>query len=212
MELTAYVLIGLIGGGIAVLVGFVSRTILARQEQFANNLQQMAGIQSIEWVEEETPFTSFAQVLEEHEPRQQLNVLATSGVSLLSEGEDALHGLLNRGVSIRIMLIDPNSDSNWLAKEYDGMSAIKDNLSTLRRIAKSTQSPSGQLEIRLYPQPVLENLMFVDGDRLFISSYLPSLPYNRLIYEVRKGEQSLYNLYRPAFDFVWRYSYPPSQE
>jgi hypothetical protein len=228
MHLTPPVLIALVTAsiallvavtvGIALLVAAASQYILVRQRQaaehreqlqrkLAKDLEQMAGIQAIERLEDRVPYTSFAQVISEHEPLQQLDILATSGASLLSEDETPLKRLLNRGIDIKIMLLDPNSESNWLSKEYAGLTATEPNLDTLKRIAQTSGSGSGLLSVRLYPQPVLENLMFLDDERLFISSYLPSpLSRNRLIYEVRKGERSLYNLYEPAFDFLWRHS------
>jgi hypothetical protein len=119
MEIIISIMVAFVAGLVATTVGYISNQILKRQKDTAKEVQQLAGIESIELVEEKQPFISLAQVLITHKPDRNLRILAVSGASALYQNQDTLVDLLARGVQVQIMLLDPTSD-NWLFKPSHG--------------------------------------------------------------------------------------------
>jgi hypothetical protein len=205
MELVAFLLIASVAIAVAIAVTVVSRTILARQEQLARRIEQMAGIQQIERVYDKMAMPSFAKILEEHTPASRLRLLAVSGGSVLRNYE-LLSVLLRRGVRIQILLLNPKSEGGLYGEHTWLLEETKASLNLLRNLSKYP-GDAHNLEVRFYQQPMLEMLMFVDDDWLFLSSYLPVYRQSRLVYAIKRGEQSIYNLYEEAFQFLWENSY-----
>jgi hypothetical protein len=70
------------------------------------------------------------------------------------------------------------------------------------------EAQSGQLSVHLVHQPPSETLFFIDDEILILSSNLPVKSQNRLFYIIKKGEQSIYNMFEDAFQFQWENAEP----
>ncbi len=206
MKNTLPILVGLASAVAAMAAGVVSNLIFKRQRGLAMELEHMAGIERIEETKGKQPLTSLSQALKKNEPYTSLRILAISGASIF-KNEPTVKNLLGRGVDIDIMLLDPESN-NWLFKQHPWLQdETRETLNLLKDLARSLNDQSGKLSIRLYPQPLLELLMFIDNKHLFLSSYFPIASTTRLIYQIRQGEQSLFKLYDEALRFLWDTSY-----
>jgi len=187
------------------LVGYVSRRILVRQEELAKQLQKMAGVQNIEQIGDETTFRSLAQILKANQPTKRLRILTLSGATSLLRNDGILLDILSRGVDVELMLLDPKVD-NLFFNEYPRLlDDIKSNLEKLTKLGRDAKN-HGRLSVRLFTQPVFHMLIFIDDNQLFISSFVPVDSSNRLIFEVRNGESSLYKLHEPVFEFLWSHA------
>jgi hypothetical protein len=204
MSTLTIMLLGIIALAVALTVGWVSSRILERQKQLAQRVDELAGILQIK--ESRTkPFWSLGEALAQYQPKRHLRILAVSGASVLHD-KAYLETLLRNGIRIDVLLLDPTSTNplyerhKWLKEECKG---------NLEKIASFPSELSKNLTVRLYSYPLLEMLMFIDGEHLFLSSYFPITDSRRLIYEIHKtGDKSLYNLYDEAIRFVWDVSIP----
>lgn len=199
--------------GIIFFVGFMSQKIFTRQEQLARKLEEMAGIQSINQFDEkatdvperETSHKSLAQVVRINQPEKNLKILTLSGAnSLLRTG--ILQDLLARGVDVDLMLLSPKSKSLFFELYPHLLHDIEKNLKFLKKI--QTGKYQGNLSVRCFDQAVFQMLMFVDDDLLFLSSFVPASSAPKLVYEIKSGDKSLYNLYKPVFEFIWDQAQP----
>jgi hypothetical protein len=202
------ILVGIISVAVALTVGWVSSKILERQKQLAQKVDELAGILGIR--ESKTKeFWSLAEVLTQYAPKKHLRILAVSGESVFKD-RVFFENLLRSEIKIDILLLDPTS-TNPLYERHKWL--LEECKSNLKKITDFTPELLKNLSVRLYPHPLLEMLMFIDGERLFLSSYFPITDSRRLIYEIQKaGEKSLYNLYDEAIRFIWDVSYPVKGE
>jgi hypothetical protein len=191
------------------LVGYVSRRILIGQEQVAKKLEEMAGVQSINHIDEKAvqevgekaPFKSLAQILRANQPVSRIRIITLSGATSILRNDNVLIDLLNRGIKVDLMLLDPESGNLFFEENPRLLQDIKSNLGILTKIQHGEYQ--GRLSIRLFAQPVFQMLMFIDDNQLFVSSFVPIASSRHLIYEIRNGDKSLYNLYEPMFEFLW---------
>ncbi|HEX8131066.1 MAG TPA: hypothetical protein VF527_18340 [Pyrinomonadaceae bacterium] len=205
MDSTLLVLAAIASTVVALATGVVSSYIVAKQKNLALRLEKMAGIERVEEIEGIRPLISLADALKKHEPKQSLRILVVSGASVIQK-DSTLNNLLERGIDIEVMLLDPESD-NWLFRQYPWLQdETRQSLNHLKEVAQSPRKNSRNLSIRLYPQPLLELLMFIDNEHLFLSSYFPIASSTRLIYQIRRGEQSIFKIYDEGFNFLWNSS------
>jgi hypothetical protein len=181
-------------------VSLFTRKILDRQAQLAKQVNELAGVLRVRTVAEAGPYESFHDVLSSRLPTTRLDVWAVSGWTVLQP--EVVERLLEAGVVIRALLLDPASET-WLLKEHSWLAA--EARQTLERVHELVRS-SRSLEIRLYQESQFQMLLFVDNDRAFVSSFFPITSHLRLVYEIAPGDKSLYQLYREAFEYVWQRS------
>lgn len=173
------------------------------------NLDNTAGIRDIWRVNEHSRASSIDAILERDRPRRKLQILSlTSRLSFKEEGPLAHY--IAQGVSIKLLLLDPRVEGS-LAKLEDS-TTIPDqatSLSLMQTIAKLNQisNTAANVSIRFFKQLLPENLILID-DKLFLFSSLPATTSTRLIYQIDKGPESLYNLYLTSFEYIWKTSVP----
>jgi|GEM_PF-6565018 len=200
-----------------IMVGRLSRDIFIKQQQTAKILEDMAGIQSITnfsekislSAEERRSFKSLAHILRENSPVKKLRILTLSGATSLLRSDEILLSLLKNGVDVDLMLLDPKSDNLFFEEFPRLLEDINLNLAKLVEIEENVTQ--GKLSIRFFRQPVFEMLTFIDDEQLFVSSFVPASTKS-LIYEIRNGDKSLYNLYKPMFDFLWDNAEPVNRK
>lgn|SRR5215471_4885217 len=88
-------------------VSFFTKTILDRQTELAKQMNELAGGLQIRRVSDAGPYDSFREVLTTRPPNRRLDIWAVSGWTLLQPHIVQL--LLQRGVEIRALLLDPHS-------------------------------------------------------------------------------------------------------
>jgi hypothetical protein len=192
---------------VAILVGYVSRRVLTKQQVLAERIEATAGIERIKRIHEQTPFSSFAEIVRENYPQVRLRILAVSGGSLFQGRDDLLVHFLSKGIRIQMLLMDPHSEVPLYGQNQWLLTETKATLNRLNKIIKESPRASTNLEVRLYNQQPLAMLLFID-DKLFLSSYLPVSGRSRIIYEIRQGEQSLYTIFDESFKFIWEAAIP----
>src|ERR1051326_5101664 len=90
----------------------VSYWILRRQEQAIANVQQLAGIRSVEPVEAQVP-NALSHVLRVAQPKFKVRIVSATGSALLTHADDELTRLLERGVQLDVLLLDPESSQRF---------------------------------------------------------------------------------------------------
>jgi hypothetical protein len=191
------------------LVSYVSRSILTGQEQVAKKLEEMAGIQSISHLDEQpnqrvgekTPFKSLAQIIRANQPVNRVRIVTLSGATSMLRNDKILLDLLNKGVKVDLLLLDPESGDLFFEESPRLLQDTKSNLDVLVKMRRDGYQE--RLSIRLLTQSPFQMLMFIDDSQLFVSSFVPLASPRHLVYEIRNGDKSLYNLYEPMFDFLW---------
>jgi hypothetical protein len=194
------------------LVSYLSRRILIGQEQVAKKLDEMAGVQSIsnldeqsnQQAREETSFKSLAQILRVNQPVSRIRILTLSGATSMLRNDKILLDLLNKGIKVDLMLLDPESDSLFFEESQRLLQDTKSNLDIL--VKMQHDGHQGNLSIRLITQQAFQMLMFIDDSQLFVSSFIPLASPRHLIYEIKNGDKSLYNLYEPMFEYLWNHA------
>jgi hypothetical protein len=184
-------------------VSLVTNRVLAARQKSAKELNELAGVVSVLSFDVLDHFASLADVLRARPPQRTISMLVVSGRSVFRNPATLLDSL--QGIRLRILLLDPNSEepllveNPWLAQE------TRDTLSTIRTWASTHQAE--EFEVRLYRGVQLQMLMFVDDDRLFVSSFFPVSSASRIVSEIRPGGKSLYQIYREGFEYVWQRSH-----
>lgn len=178
-------------------VTFFTKKMLETQKKIAVEVNRLAGVRGIF---SETKATGFRSILATSPPRTRLDVLAVSGWTVLQP--QVMTPLLEAGVEVRALLLDPKVEVDLLA---DAPWMRQQTIDTIHRLA-NLRRPSASFRVRLYQAPQLQTLLFLDDDRLYVSSFPPVTSRSSLVFEIGPGEKSLYQLYRDAFEFLWERS------
>jgi hypothetical protein len=200
MDLSVVTLIVASASVLSAVVGFVSAWISKRQKEAAADLQESAGVRSIERIDEQGDYKSLNAALQQHPPRYRLRVLVTSGLSLIQTDRELLTQQLQRGVAVDVLMLDPDSN-NPLFSEHSWLQ--KESAATGQALSRLNIQHPDLLRVRFHSQTLLELLMFIDEDRLFLSSYFPLARSERFVYQISNGPRSLYRLYNDAFEYLW---------
>jgi hypothetical protein len=203
VDLIKLVLILAVGFLVAWFVGFITKRVFARQQLTAKQLNELAGVLSVQAIDEAERFGSLAEVIKKRPPRESIRLLAVSGRSVFSP--PILSTLLQNTIKIQALLLDPTCDDPLLREHPWLVTETRDTLALLQQ-KRTEDNGSRSIDVRVYRGAQLQLLMFIDDDRLFVSSFFPVASMQRLVYEIRPGERSLYRLFKEGFEYTWRHS------
>jgi len=190
---TASFLVAALAVVLSAVTALLTTQVARRQRSVIQMRETSAGIDRLE-------MGKFATLRRELLPglQSRLRILATSGGHSLPSA-DEMRGLLARGVSIEVLLLDPTHDNFMFTADPNLIDECRRSLEELRWIGRDIRT--GRLTVRLYQAPQMVRVVFID-DTLLLSSHRP-VAEPGFTYVIRRGERSMFRIYDAAFEFLW---------
>lgn len=207
LSIVTLIVVSIFGGlVVALAVNFVSARILQGQKELKEAVQTMAGLRKVRRLVFGSSTSTLSDLLQGRRPTRSLLILGNTGSVAVRGDDNFLVDMLRTGVRVNILLLDPASH-NWLFEVCpECRNELTESLVALNNIFRQSGPKQYDLNVKLYVSPPFESLVFVDDDYLFLFRGFPRGVAGRLVYEIEPGPESLYELYREAYEFLWEAS------